>query len=92
MPGAVPYRQSSARRRDAEKAGEMAEAVRIYESLLGYGYLGCQPHERLAIIYRRMKDYHNEARVLAAAIDMLGSSPLKTKDQEKKLARSASSL
>jgi DNA polymerase III epsilon subunit family exonuclease len=52
----------------AEKEGNMDEAVRLYELLIESNFEGNYPYDRLAIIYRKRKDYNNEVRVISHAI------------------------
>lgn len=51
-----------------EKLGKIAEAIAIYEDNIADGYPATHAFERLMIIYRRLKDYPNEIRVIERAI------------------------
>ena len=53
-----------------ERNGDIDNAIVCYEENLKNGFEGSHPYERLAIIYRRKKDYTNEIRVLEQAISI----------------------
>ena len=53
-----------------EKENRIDEAVAIYEKSIQIDYPASHPYDRLMVIYRRRKDYANEARVIKAAISM----------------------
>lgn len=53
-----------------EKENRIDEAVAIYEKAIQIDYPASYPYDRLMVIYRRRKDYANEARVIKAAISM----------------------
>jgi tetratricopeptide (TPR) repeat protein len=58
------------RARGLESQGKIEEAVKIYEKLLAEGFpVGAG--ERLAIIYRKKKQYQDEIRVLEKDIEIL---------------------
>ena len=58
------------RARGLESQGEIEEAVKIYEELLAEGFpVGAG--ERLAVIYRKKKQYRDEIRVLERDIEIL---------------------
>lgn len=54
--------------RDLERNGEVDEAIDLYEKNLEENFIGSFPYERLAIIYRRKKQFNDEIRVLKHAI------------------------
>lgn len=51
-----------------EKDGEIDKAIELYEANVAAGFDGSHPYTRLAVIYRKRKDYDNEIRVLSKAI------------------------
>ena len=51
-----------------EKKGMIKKAIEQYEKNVEDGYWGSHPYERLAIIYRRLKLYDDEIRIINAAI------------------------
>lgn len=53
---------------ELEKSGHIAEAVAIYEKICKSNFEGTHPYDRLAIYYRKQKDYINEKRILEKAI------------------------
>lgn len=55
---------------ELEKAGRTDEAVALYEQNVAACFEGSHPYNRLAIIYRKRKDYDNEIRVLRRAVEM----------------------
>ena len=57
---------------ELEKAGEIDKAIKLYEANVAAHFVGPHPYKRLAIIYRKRKDYENEIRVLNAAIKQFG--------------------
>ena len=52
------------------RAGRVDEAIALYEKCVSERFDGSYPYNRLAIIYRRQRDYDNEIRVLKQAIDV----------------------
>lgn len=64
----VSNRLSSAKA--AEKEGNITEAIRLYELMIENNFDGNHPYDRLAILYRKAKDYDNEIRVLLKAIQV----------------------
>lgn len=55
-----------------EKAGDIAQAIQVYESNIGEGcYPAAHAFDRLMILYRKSKDYENEIRVIQRAIKVL---------------------
>ena len=57
-----------------EKVGRVDEAVKLYEENIAARFPGSFPYNRLAIIYRKKKDYDNEIRVLERAVDVYENS------------------
>ena len=56
-----------------EKEGRISEAISAYEENITEGaYLTRHPYDRLAVLYRRAKDYDNEIRVLTLAFERTG--------------------
>lgn len=55
---------------EKEKQGEIEFAIREYEKNINEGFEGNHPYDRLAIIYRKNKDYDNEIRVLNKGIEV----------------------
>lgn len=53
-----------------EKNGNIEKAIELYEVSINYNFDGNGPYDRLAILYRKQKDYKNEIRVLNKAIDV----------------------
>ncbi|GED16765.1 hypothetical protein AM501_26890 [Aneurinibacillus migulanus] len=51
-----------------ERVGDMQKAIEIYEHLIEVGYDGPHPYQRLAIIYRKQKQFKDEIRVLERAV------------------------
>ena len=56
--------------KEYEQKGETELAILEYEANLKEGFEGSHPYNRLAIIYRKNKDYDNEIRVLNRSIDI----------------------
>lgn len=55
---------------DLEKEGMIDEAIKIYEKSIIPKLPLKHPYERLAILYRKKKDYENEIRIIKTAIDV----------------------
>ncbi|MEN2402591.1 hypothetical protein GKZ90_0022570 [Flavobacterium sp. MC2016-06] len=51
-----------------EKAGEIEQAIALYEENVTEGFKGNHPYDRLATIYKNQIDLDNEIRVLEKAI------------------------
>ena len=61
-----------------EKDDRVADAVELYEKNLEEGCDTPFTYRRLAIIYRRQKDYDNEIRAIEAAIPALREHPARS--------------
>lgn len=66
-----------------EKAGELENAIRYYEMSVAKKFSGSYPYERLAILYRKRKQYSEEIRICDAAAKALAGTPA----SEGKIAR-----
>lgn len=55
---------------DLEKEGMIEEAIKAYEKAIIPKLPAKHPYERLAVLYRKKKDYENEIRVIKIAIDV----------------------
>lgn len=58
---------------DYEKKGSVNEAIAIYEENIADGYPALHAFDRLMKIYRRLKDYRNEIRVIERAIEVFAA-------------------
>ena len=56
--------------KENEQNGNLKIAIKYYEKNIEEGFVGNHPYDRLAIIYRKNKDYENETRVLNRAIEI----------------------
>jgi len=56
--------------KEYEQKGEIELAVKEYEQNVTERFDGSHPYNRLAIIYRKKKDYDNEIRILNIAIEI----------------------
>lgn len=56
--------------KELEKAGNVEKAKKLYEENISKNFEGNHPYDRLAIIYRKEKDYDSEIRVLNHAINV----------------------
>ena len=54
-----------------EKSGNIDKAIKCYEENLLIGYPARHSFDRLMIIYRKLKDYDNELRVIEKAIQIV---------------------
>lgn len=55
-----------------EKSGSEDDAIECYEANVRDRFDGTHPYDRLAIIYRRRKDFTREVGVIEAALDAFG--------------------
>ena len=53
-----------------EKEQEISNAIKYYELCIQSNFEGSHPYNRLAILYRKQKDYNNEIRVIEQAISI----------------------
>lgn len=73
---------------ELEKQGDVDTAITLYEKNVSHRFDGNCPYDRLAIIYRKEKDYDNEIRVLETAIDVFTHDvPASRSDRSIKLTR-----
>lgn len=70
-----------------EKSGNIDKAIMYYERNVTNRFEGNRPYDRLAIIYRKRKDYDNEVRVLETAIDVFKNINSGRQDVAPKLAK-----
>ena len=56
-----------------EKEGKVDLAIKLYEKNISENFDGSHPYNRLAIIYRKRKDFQNEIRVLNKAIEVFSN-------------------
>ena len=53
-----------------EKTGKVDEAIKLYEININENFVGNHPYDRLAIIYRKRKQFDDEIRVLERAVTL----------------------
>jgi hypothetical protein len=58
-----------------EKQNNIDAAITLYEFNVKHGFDGTHPYKRLAIIYRKMKDYNNEKRIIQLALIRFSTNP-----------------
>lgn len=58
---------------DAEAVGDIETAIEFYEKQVSGGFEGSNPYNRLAVIYRKRKQYDKEIEVLEKAINVFSS-------------------
>lgn len=68
-----------------EKQKNIEAAIRLYEYNIEHGFNGSHPYERLVIIYRRMKDYDNEIRIIKSALRLYSNHAIAREWYEKRL-------
>lgn len=66
-----------------EKDGKIGEAIKVYEENIELGFPAMHSYTRLMIIYRRLKDYDNEQRVIRRAIEVYVNAGLAADEVEK---------
>lgn len=65
-----------------ERVGDIDKAIFCYEENIKNEFADLHPYQRLAIIYRRKKDYVNEIRVLEKALESYDDKAYKGKKYE----------
>jgi len=55
---------------ELEKAGKIEEAVQKYENNVSNRVIATHSYDRLMIIYRKRKQYHDEIRIIKTAIEV----------------------
>lgn len=71
-----------------EKEGKTDQAISLYTRNVAERFEGNFPYDRLAIIYRKQKDYDKEIDILKTAIDVFENDvPSYRPDREAKLAK-----
>jgi tetratricopeptide (TPR) repeat protein len=60
--------------RQAEQAGNLPKAIKLYEQNIKEDYADEYAFERLMIIYRKQKEYKDELRVINRGIDLFQHS------------------
>jgi tetratricopeptide (TPR) repeat protein len=74
--------------KELEKSGRINEAIELYEKNIAEEFDGNRPYDRLAIIYRKRKQYDEEIRVLEKAIAVFENKVHPDRpDKNKKLTR-----
>jgi len=68
--------------KEFEKAGEIEKAIELYEKNVEEKFEGNHPYDRLAIIYRKRREYQEEIRVLNQAISVFEKEKIKSKRQD----------
>jgi len=72
---------------ELEKDGNVDQAIILYERNINENFVGNHPYDRLAIIYRKRKQFDDEVRILEKAIEIfekITSSPKKFKKRDLK--------
>ncbi|WP_434122353.1 tetratricopeptide repeat protein [Salinicoccus roseus] len=65
-----------------EETGEIEKAIELYEKNIEEEFEGNHPYDRLAIIYRKRKQYREEIRVLNQAVSVFEKEKIKSKRQD----------
>lgn len=65
-----------------EKLGQVDRAIKFYEENVKEEFEGNFPYDRLAIIYRKRKQYKDEIRVLNKAISTFEKESITSKRQD----------
>jgi len=68
--------------KEFEKTGEIEKAIELYEKNIEEEFEGNHPYDRLAIIYRKRKQYREEIRVLNQAVSVYEKEKIKSKRQD----------
>lgn len=57
---------------ELEKKGDIENAIKLYEQNVADEFFGTYPYDRVAIIYRKRKQFDNEIRILKRKISIFG--------------------
>lgn len=57
--------------RKCEAEGDIDKAIQYYEKAVAAGFERPHPYKRLAVLYRKRKDFENEIRICRLAMEML---------------------
>lgn len=68
--------------KELEKIGQVDRAIKFYEENVKDEFDGSFPYNRLAIIYRKRKQYKDEIRVLNKAISTFEKESITSKRQD----------
>lgn len=68
--------------KELEKIGQVDRAIKFYEENVKDEFEGSFPYDRLAIIYRKRKQYKDEIRVLNKAISTFEKESITSKRQD----------
>lgn len=68
--------------KELEKIGQVDRAIKFYEENVKDEFEGGFPYDRLAIIYRKRKQYKDEIRVLNKAISTFEKESITSKRQD----------
>ena len=66
---------------EQERNGDICAAIKAYEENTDSSYIICVPFDRLMVLYRKLKDYDNEIRIINKAIDILCTKYPNLKDK-----------
>lgn len=78
--------ENNLRGKELEANGNLDSAISLYEYNVKHRFEGSHPYNRLAIIYRKRKEYSKEIAVLKQAIDVFTNDvPYSRPDRNKKL-------
>ncbi len=72
---------------EAEQAGRIDEALRVYELNAAEGFAGDWPYGRLVAIYERRHAFDDAERVLLRAIEVFESRAFRTPQDRRSLVR-----
>ena len=68
--------------KELEKIGQVDRAIKFYEENVKDEFEGSFPYDRLAIIYRKRKQYKEEIRVLNQAISVFEKESINSNRQD----------
>ena len=79
--------QANLKAMEYEKNKDIEKAIEFYEKAISYNFEGNYPYDRVAILYRKRKDYDNEIRVLNKAVKVFSNIKSNRRDVNSKLEK-----
>jgi len=72
---------------ELEKKEDIENAIKLYEQNVADEFFGTHPYDRLAIIYRKRKQFDDEIRIIKKAIEIIGDAKYKKRLEKAKILK-----